>query len=432
MSEIPVRHSPRKLVDWINPTEAKKVHSLVDKVYKTKNLQIAWQKVKAKRSAGGVDGETIEEFGQNAQEQLVQIQQEMKTGSYRAQPVRQVLIPKPGKPGEKRPLGIPTIKDRVVQQAFVNRLEPIFEEEFDEANFGYRPKRSTKDALRKICNEVEKGNEWIVDADLKNFFGTVEHKKLMTLLGRRISDGKVLRMIEGILQAECFAQGQLYQTRQGTPQGGVISPMLSNILLTPFDKEMRRRGYRLTRYADDWVITCASRAEAESALKCARKILELSGVKVNEEKTRIVHVRYGFEFLGYKIKQGVRTLKLKAEQIKSGAKQGGLYIYPTQKSLNRFKERIKQETDRRIGAKTEVLISRIKPIIRGWGLYYCEANIRKLFNQLNRWIVRRIWSHKYKRWRCMGWRSLPASKLYGELGLVSLVSLIPSIAWKYK
>jgi len=191
----------------------------VDKVYKMKNLQIAWQKVKAKRGAGGVDGETIDEFGQRAQEQLAQIQQEMKTGNYRAQPVRQVLIPKPGKPGEKRPLGIPTIKDRVVQQALVNRLEPIFEEEFDEANFGYRPKRSTKDALRKICNEVEKGNEWIVDADLKNFFGTVEHKKLMTLLGRRISDGKVLKMIEGILQAECFAQGQLYPTRQGTPQG---------------------------------------------------------------------------------------------------------------------------------------------------------------------------------------------------------------------
>jgi RNA-directed DNA polymerase len=254
----------------------------------------------------------------------------------------------------------------------------------------------------------------------------------MTLVNRRVSDGKVLRMIESILKAECYAQGRLYPSHEGTPQGGVISPLLSNILLTPFDKEMRHRGYRLTRYADDWVLSCRSKAEAESALKCAQEILELSGVKLNRDKTRIVHVRYGFEFLGYKIKRGVKPLKLRADCIKSSAKQGGLYIYPTQKSVDRFKDKIRQQTQRRIGAKTEEIVRRLKPIIRGWGLYYKEAHVRKLYNQLDRWIVRRIWSHKHKRWRCAGWKNLPRPKLYGELGLVNLISLIPSIALRYK
>ncbi len=172
-----------------------------------------------------------------------------------------------------RPLGIPTIYDRVCQQALLNRLEPIFDPVFDEANFGYRKGRSPKDALRKVWEEIKAGREWIVDADLKDFFGSVDHQKLMVLVNQRVSDGRVLGLVEAILKAGCYAEGKKLPTEQGTPQGGVISPLLSNILLTPFDCEMRRRGYRVTRWADDWVVTCKTRSEANAAVITAKKIL---------------------------------------------------------------------------------------------------------------------------------------------------------------
>lgn len=427
-SEKPVRQGPRRLADWINSADQGKVHSLVDKVYKTKNLYLAWERVKANRGAGGIDGETLKSFEEKLDENLKRLHEALRTDTYRPRPVRQVMIPKSGKPGELRPLGVPTIFDRVCQQALVNRLEPIFEPEFDDANFGYRKGRSTKDALRKVWKEIEAGNEWIVDADLKNFFGTVDHEKLMTLVARKVSDGRVLNLIESILKAGVFAKGRLFPTTEGTPQGGVASPLLSNVLLTPLDREMRTRGYRLTRYCDDWVVTCKTRAEAEDALATAGKILEQLGVRLNPQKTRIVHVRHGFEFLGYLIKRGSRPMRLDASKIKSNARAGALYAYPTDKSIRRFKDRVRQLTKRRVPLSTEEIIGELNPLIRGWGQYYCKAHVRRLFNRLNRWIVHRIWSHRYRRWRNGGWRVLPKRCLYGELGLVNLISLIPSLA----
>jgi group II intron reverse transcriptase/maturase len=240
-------------VDWINLTGAKKVHSLIDKVYKRKNLEIAWERVRANHGAGGIDGESIAAFGEGLEERLARLHEELRTDSYGPRPVRQVRIPKAGKPGEWRMLGIPTIFDRVCQQALLNRLEPIFEPVFDDANFGYRRGRSTKDALRKVWKEIEAGREWIVDADLKDFFGSVDHEKLLALVAQRVSDGRILRLIEAILTAGSYGEGRLFPTERGTPQGGVASPLLSNILLTPFDREMRSKGYQLTRYADDCV-----------------------------------------------------------------------------------------------------------------------------------------------------------------------------------
>jgi RNA-directed DNA polymerase len=175
MSEIPVHRRPRRLANWINPTDAKKVHSLIDKVYKRKNLEMAWERVKANRGSGGVDGQTLKAFGEQLDPQLNRLQSELTKETYKPQPVRQVPIPKAGKPGEFRTLGVPTIYDRVCQQALLNRLEPIFEPVFDEANFGYRRGRSTKDAMRKVWREIQSGREWIVDADLKDFFGSVDH-----------------------------------------------------------------------------------------------------------------------------------------------------------------------------------------------------------------------------------------------------------------
>lgn len=428
MSEIPVHPHPRRLADWINPTEAKKVHSLIDKVYQRKNLEMAWERVRANRGSGGVDGQSVSEFAEQADEQLNRLQEELMAQSYQPQPVRQVQIPKAGKPGEYRMLGIPSVYDRVCQQALLNRLEPIFEPVFDEANFGYRRGRSTRDALRKVWKEIKGGWEWVVDADLKDFFGSVEHDKLLALVAQRVSDGRVLRLIEAMLKTGSYGQGRLFPSERGTPQGGVVSPLLSNILLTPFDWEMRRRGYQLTRYADDWVVTCKSAEEARAAIAAAQRTLTKLGVQLNPLKTRIVHVRYGFEFLGYKIKRGRQRLSLPAGKIRSGARSGELYAVPREKSVQRFMDQVRQRTQRRVPLNTEELIKWINPVLRGWGNYFKRAHVRKLFNRLDRWIVRRIWSHRFKRWRCAGWKVLPAAKLYGEFELVNLVGLIPSIA----
>ena len=232
MSEIPVHSRPRRLVDWINPTGARKVHSLIDKVYKRKNLERAWETVKANRGSGGVDGQSLEGFAAQLDRQLDRLQSELKEDVYRPQPVRQVQIPKAGKPGEFRKLGIPTIYDRVCQQALLNRLEPIFEPVFDDANFGYRRGRSTKDALRKVWKEIKGGREWIVDADLKDFFGSVEHDKLLTLVAQRVADGRVLRLIRAILKAGSYGQGRLFPSERGTPQGGVVTPRTQKITWT--------------------------------------------------------------------------------------------------------------------------------------------------------------------------------------------------------
>src|SRR6478735_5396063 len=271
MREIPVRCEPRRLADWINPTGARKAHSLIDKVYKRKNLEMAWETVKANRGSGGVDGQSLDGFAAQLDQQLDRLQSELKEDVYRPQPVRQVQIPKAGKPGEFRTLGIPTIYDRVCQQALLNRLEPIFE--------------------------------------------PVEHEKLLALVSQRIADGRVLRLIEAMLKAGSYGKGRLFPTERGTPQGGVVSPLLSNILLTPFDQEMRRKGYQLTRYADDWVVTCESVAKARAAIAAALRILKELGVQLHPQKTRIVHVRQGFEFLGYKVKRGKRQLHLSPGKI---------------------------------------------------------------------------------------------------------------------
>jgi len=247
MSEKPVHSRPRRLVDWINPTGAKKVHSLIDKVYKRKNLKMAWEKVRENRGSGGIDGQSLTAFEAQLGPQLARLQRELKEDTYQPLPVRQHPIPKRDKPGEYRMLGIPAIYDRVCQQALLNWLAPIFEPILDDASYGYRRGRSPKDALRKVWKEIQSGSEWIVDADLRDFFGSVDHEKLLALVAQRVADGRVLRLIEAMLKAGSYGKGRLFPSERGTPQGSVVSPVLSNILLTPFDREMRLRGYQLTR-----------------------------------------------------------------------------------------------------------------------------------------------------------------------------------------
>ena len=425
MSEKPERYAPRRLADWINPTGVRKAHSLIDKVYQRKNLQIAWEKVKANQGAGGVDGESIEAFGGRSEERLNQLHEALRTDCYRPLPVRRRAIPKAGSPNESRMLGIPAIYDRVCQQALVNRLEPLFEPTFDAASFGYRRGLSTKDALRKVWKEIEAGAQWIADADLKDFFGSADQTKLLALISQRVSDGRVLRLIESILKAGAWGEGRLFPTEHGVPQGGVISPLASNILLTPFDREMRRRGYQLTRYADDWCITCTSAAQARAALKTASRILEQLGVQLQPRKTRIVHIRSGLKFLGFVIKRGSAPMRRPQSMIKS-TKAGALYAFPQDKSVQRFQEKVRRLTRRTVPVATEALIPELNVQLRGWGEHYKRAHVRRLFRQLDSWICRRLWAHRSGRWCSYAWRELPRARLYGELKLVRLSDLIPS------
>ena len=428
LCEKPERHASRRLSDHVVlEGQKQKVHSLVDKVYARKNLKLAWERVRANQGASGVDKVTIEAFEACLDANLERLHRELRENTYQPQAVRRLEIPKRGAPGKTRPLGIPSVYDRVCQQALVNRLEPIFEAVFDPSSFGYRKGRKTADALTKIWRELEAGSEWIVDADLKDFFGSVDHEKLMILVGKQIADGRVLELIQQMLKAGYEDKGQRFETPRGTPQGGVISPLLSNILLTPFDKEMRRQGYQLTRWADDWVVTCRTRAEAEQALARAVKILEQLGVALNQAKTRIVHIAHGFEFLGFKIQRGKGKFRLTPDRIKSKLNRQNLYAIPTQKSVDRFKDQIRALTRRRIPLRLGELIKTINPIIRGWGNYYCRSHVRKRFHQLDGWIIRRLWSHRAKRWRNAMWKDYPAKRLRTEFKLVNLVSLIPSL-----
>jgi len=409
----------------VGATARTKVHSLIDKVYSKTNLMTAWEKVKANQGAGGIDKVSIAAFNKIAEEELEKLHEELRKQTYTPLPVRRVYIPKRGNPEEKRPLRIPAIRDRVCQQALRNRLEPIFELEFNGCSFGYRPGRSPHDAMRKIWFELMEGYRWILDADLKDYFGSVNHEKLIDMVAERISDGRVLKLIRQMLQAGYMEKGNKLPTPKGTPQGGVISPLLSNIYLTPFDNEMTHLGYRLTRFADDWAVLCRTKAEAYKALKEAKRILQSLGLNLHPKKTRITHVKWGFEFLGYKIKQG-KGLKLPGHKIKSKSKLN-IYAVPKEKSVKRFMDQIRARTKRRIPLTLKEIIDWINPVIRGWGNYYRKAHVRKLFNRLDRWIIRRLWSHQFKRWRNAGWKKYPARILYGQFKLVNLTRLIPSL-----
>lgn len=402
---------------------AQKAHSLIGQVCDRRNLRRAWERVKKNKGAGGVDGVTIARFEEDLERYLDVLHRLLKENRYRPRPVRRVEIDKPGTT-KKRPLGIPTVMDRVCQQALVQVLEPIFEPTFGEASFGYRPGRSAHMAMRRIWRQLEQA-EWIVDADISDFFGSLSHELLIDLVADRVADGKVLSLIRSMLTAGALVDGVFESAVAGTPQGGVASPLLSNIYLAVFDERMARAGLQLTRYADDWVIVCRSQVEAKRALASARAVLEGElGLQLHTKKTRIVHVTGGFEFLGYKIGRG-RGLRHKA---------GGpsLYAIPTDRSIKRFKDKVRTATNRRNPKNLEGVLDELNPIIRGWGNYYRRAKVRRLYHRLNRWIVLRVWSHQHKHWRNAGWRDLPERRLYGELGLVNLLQLIPSMESYYR
>ncbi len=405
--------------------QRRKSHSLIDKVYSRENLARAWKKVKENHGSAGLDGVSTAAFEERQAELLDQLHRKLREGTYRPKPVKRVEIPKPD--GGKRKLGIPAVVDRVVQRALVQRMEPIFEPGLAESSFGYRPGRSPHMAMRRIWRDINAGYVWIVDADLRQFFDTIDQEKLVDLIAEEISDGRILRLVRDILAAGVVEGGCWQPSKTGVPQGGVASPLWSNIFLTPFDRAMEQRDYRVTRWADDFVVVCRTRREAEAALAFARHFLkERLGVELHAGKTRIVHIDQGFEFLGYKVKRG-KGLRLSAHKRTASANPQNLYALPRAKSVKSFRDQIRGLTRRKAPVTLAEMIEAINPIIRGWGTYFRKANVRRLFRRLDGWIERRLWAFLAKRWRNAKWRSHPTSRLITDYGLVRLIHLIPSL-----
>jgi len=280
--------------------------TLVDKTYAPANLASAFIKVWRNGGSAGADAQTVAHFGRHAEEELSRLHEQLREGTYRPQPVRRAWIPKPGS-RQKRPLGIPAVRDRIVQAALRHVLEPIFETEFAGHSYGFRPGRGAKDALRRVDTRFKAGHDWVVDADLKSDFDTIPHERMLALIQARVADGRVLALVRQFLRAGVMEESKGWQpTECGTPQGGVISPLLANLYLDPLDHQMERAGWEMVRYADDFVILCRSQAEAQAALDAVRAWVNEAGLTLHTEKTRIVNATQpgGFDFLGYHFERG--------------------------------------------------------------------------------------------------------------------------------
>lgn len=344
-------------------------HTLIDKVIHGGNLAASFARVAANQGAPGVDHVTVDAFGARLSEELAKLQQELREGSYRPQAVRRRHIPKPGT-SETRALGIPTVRDRVVQAAIVQVIEPIFERAFAEPSYGYRPGRGCKDALRRVDGLLKSGYTCVVDVDLKSYFDTIPHDRLMTRLQGKIADGRLLGLIGSFLQAGILEGMTEWTPEAGTPQGGVLSPLLSNVYLNPLDHLMAEAGFELVRYADDLVILCRTSAAAARALELVGIWVAENGLTLHPTKTKIVEARTaGFDFLGYRFENGRR--------------------YPRQRSLDKFKESIRAKTRRNRGDSLHAIIASVNPTLRGWFEYF-KHSYRFTFRFLDSWVRMRL------------------------------------------
>lgn len=356
-----------------------KWYSLFDKIYQKENLAEAFKQVKQNHGAPGVDGVTVEKYESELSENLELIQTELKTKTYTPSPVRRVMIDKPD--GGKRPLGIPTVKDRVVQQAVVNKMNPIFDDGFHPSSYGYRKGRSQAQAIEKATQFARKYQfRFAVDMDLSKCFDRLDHEFLINEVAKKISDGSVLWLIRTFLKSGALEDGRFIETEEGSPQGGVISPLLSNIYLNVFDQEMKARGIRIVRFADDILIFAVSKAEAGNYKALATMILEKQmKLTVNKEKTHITSLEQGIDFLGVKIRMK--------------------YITIQEKRLKRFKDKIRRITKRNSGRPLELVVKELTPVLRGWINYYKIADIKKRIQGLMSWIRRRLRMIKMKQWK---------------------------------
>jgi RNA-directed DNA polymerase len=353
-----------------NGVKGGKWFGLIDKVYAPKTLELAWQKVRANKGAAGVDGQSIKVFEAKAAKYLEELGQEIRTNDYHPQPVKRVEIPKSD--GKKRPLGIPTVKDRIVQAAAKMVIEPIFEHRFLDMSYGFRPGRGCKDALREVDSLIKDGYTHVVDADLKGYFDSIPHGRLMERVGERVSDGRVLDLIRSWLKQDIMHDMERWTPTGGTPQGAVISPLLANIYLHPLDEVIRMDGYRMARYADDFVILCRTREEADAALEKVRAWVTANGLTMHPDKTHVgncMNVGEGFEFLGYRFEAGRRMVR--------------------KKSLMAFKDKVRVKTRRQQGRSLEAIIVDLNRTTRGWFGYFKHAHY-DVFRQIDKFIRRRL------------------------------------------
>lgn len=337
-----------------NGVKGGKWFSLVDKAIRPATLEAAWRKVKRNKGAAGVDGQGIERFAAGAERYLAELHEDLKNDRYRPSPVKRIEIPKGG--GQTRPLGIPTVKDRIVQTALKMAIEPIFEVQFRAGSYGFRPGRSCKDALREVDRLLKEGFTHVVDADLKSYFDTIPHDRLMAQVGERISDGRILTLIDGFLRQEIMTDMACWLPTTGTPQGAVLSPLLANIYLHPLDLLMEQNGRRMVRYADDFVILCRTEDEAMAALREVMAWTAANGLTLHPDKTRIVNSQQpgqGFDFLGYRFEAGRRLVR--------------------KKSLTAIKDKVRAKTIRSRGDSLVRIIADLNPALRGWFGYFKHA-----------------------------------------------------------
>jgi len=360
----------RMLQALVNGVKGGKWFSLMDKVFAPTNLEAAWKRVKRNKGAAGVDGQSVEQFSAQAESSLKWLHDELREGRYKPSPVRRHWIPKPGT-NKQRPLGIPTVTDRIGQGALRNALEPIFENKFVEHSYGFRPRRSCKQALRRVVELLRQGYVHVVDADITDYFGTINRKILMDEVKREIADGRVLDLIEKFLDQSVMDGLKEWSPEEGTPQGAVISPLLANIYLHPVDVAMRQAGFEMVRYADDLVILCKTEEDARQALTLLTAEMAKRELQLHPEKTRLVEVKEsrGFDFLGYHIKID--------------------YKRPRTKSMKKFKDKIHELTPRNHGNSLKKLISRLNQTLRGWFNYFKHSH-RNTFTKMDSWIRRRL------------------------------------------
>ncbi len=351
--------------------------SLIDKVYRPDVLRAAFERVKANRGSAGVDHQTIEMFEKDLERNLDYLHQELREGTYRPKAIRRVEIPKPGSK-EKRPLGIPTVRDRVVQAALTSVLEPIFERDFAQNSYGFRPRRGCKDALREVDALLKAGHTMVVDADIKSFFDSIPKEGLLELVKAKVSDGEVLALVKAYLNQEVMDGLKGWTPARGTPQGAILSPLLANIYLDPLDHLLAQEGFHMIRYADDFVILCRNWGEARGALKRVQTWMTQSGLELHPGKTRIVDATEpgGFDFLGYHFERG--------------------YRWPRKKSLKRLKDTIRGKTKRTSGHSLQEIVSDLNRTLKGWFEYFKHSH-KWTFPSLDRWIRMRLRSILRKR-----------------------------------
>lgn len=361
----------RMLAALVTGVKGGRWYSLMDKVWNPAHLRLgAWQVIR-NEGAAGVDHQSCQQLETELGYEVSLLERQLRAGIYRPKAVKRVWIDKPGSP-EKRPLGIPTVRDRVVQATLRNVLEPIYEAEFAEHSYGFRPGRGARQALQRVEQLLRDGQVWVVDADIRGYFDNIPQDRLLALLGQRVSDGRVLALVQAFLTQGVMETGKGWQpTTQGTPQGAVLSPLLANVYLHPLDLLAQSRGWRMTRYADDFIVQCPSREAAEAALAEIRSWMEAAGLTLHPTKTQIVNatVPGGFDFLGWHFERGFK--------------------WPRDKSVSRFRESLREQTPRNSGDSLPAIIDRVNRRMRGWYNYF-RGGVLNIYQRHDQWLRMRL------------------------------------------